>query len=237
MRRMSRRSQPIKPAPNTMKLTPNMTPAPMREYPPPMSIASSMSFCAFCTTSFTFTAASFMFSVLFVTLPPVFSVGSLAATERVSAILRTLAVRSATVLVKPLVRSLVLSRSGPVSAKTMKQPMAVKTQKPNMTNLLMSRSRLLKLRGLYAPLQHLHSVAPQTLLTTYTKPMSTIATSRIMAIAMPGRPWPRSEPMYSSLVTSKPPVYSLPFKGLTRGRPRTVSGREGARPGGAGFGT
>ena len=75
----------------------------------------------------------------------------------------------------------------------MKHPAAVSATKTRITTLLITRSLLVNLRGLYAPLQHLQHSAPQMVLATYTMIMRIITTTRMIAMAKPGKPWPRSD--------------------------------------------
>ena len=79
---------------------------------------------------------------------PIFRSGSLAAASMASAIFVTFFVSSEMVSAMAPVRSLVFSRRGGVSAKTVKAPAAVTAQKTRHTSLLILRSFLLNLRGL-----------------------------------------------------------------------------------------
>mmetsp|Transcript_0 Transcript_0/g.3 ORF Transcript_0/g.3 Transcript_0/m.3 type:complete len:226 (-) Transcript_0:154-831(-) len=192
MNRMSRRHHPMKAAAKTTNESANIAPAAATIKEPAASSCASIWSCAFSMASSTVSSASSISSMVPATSPRAMD-SSVAAVLMASAMARPLSTRSSTVSTMACVRSETPSSSAGPSEKIMKHPAAVSATKTRITTLLITRSFLVNLRGLYAPLQHLQHSAPQMVLAMYTRIMRIITTMRMIAMAKPGMAWPTSD--------------------------------------------
>ena len=192
MNRTSSRHHPMNAAANTTNESANIAPAAATIKAPAASSCVSIWSCALLMASSTVSSASSIDAMVVATSPRAIE-SSVAARLMAPEMARPSSTRSSAVSTMACVRSDTPSSSGGPSAKMMKHPAAVSATKTRITTLLITRSLLVNLRGLYAPLQHLQHSAPQMVLATYTMIMRIITTTRMIAMAKPGKAWPRSD--------------------------------------------
>merc|ERR1719453_1816449 len=171
MKKIKRRQYPMKEAAAGKKATPNITPAAAAMMVPARVRYSSRSSCAFWMASSTVAAASSSADVV-EEMPVIIDImGSSEASVIASLMSETSSARSEMVSAMAWVRSLAPETRLGASAKMMNAPTAVTTTNAMITILFWKRSFFVNARGLYAPLQNLHAIAPQTEVTRYTMSM------------------------------------------------------------------
>mmetsp|Transcript_89196 Transcript_89196/g.216352 ORF Transcript_89196/g.216352 Transcript_89196/m.216352 type:complete len:245 (-) Transcript_89196:328-1062(-) len=194
VKKIMRRNNPKKPSAHIVMDRPKIAPAMIVMYSPAGSNDLSMRSCIFC--------ASFSTACAAVTKP---LVALLTETELMDAsadavfivvwIVFASVTRAVVCLTSAAVKAEVLSmRTGP-SAKTRKDPQAMTITNMNIAIRLIFTSRFVNLRGLYALLQHLQHVAPNSLDKMYTTSMRIMMTIRTNPMAIPGMPCPMRDIM------------------------------------------